>query len=142
MATQIQNPYEIGSIGNVIGNDQPKLSTIIIKAILGLFLGCFASGVIFAAIQTFSNFSIEKILSLSLVIGVFGFIIGIFIVVFYGLPVYLSLRKNGYANSYISLLEGAIPGFIICFFDMELGLTFLLFGCLSALFIHLLIERH
>jgi len=61
---------------------------------------------------TGASAGLEQILGTVAAVGIFGVLIGLPVVLLYGMPVFSLMRRLGYANRATAIVFGALPGLL------------------------------
>ncbi|WP_444996737.1 hypothetical protein [Aliikangiella sp. IMCC44359] len=118
-----------------------KYSKLYSKGLLGLFLGCVVGSTFAGIIEVYPSFEYMRVFSFLINGTLFGFLLGGIVLGLYGLPVYIALIDKNVANFLTVIAAGSLPGILAFSISSKLGLLVFLFGCPTALFMHILCMR-
>lgn len=106
------------------------------ESVFALFLCCICGSIIIGLIESFAESDFSLVLVFILNVTLYSFIIGIFTLAIYGVPMHILLIKMNYENYFTMSFLGALPGVLAFFINTEVGLLLLFFGTSTAIVIH------
>lgn len=106
------------------------------ESVFALFLCCISGSVIIGLIESFTESDFTLVFVFIPSVTLYSFIIGIFALAIYGVPLYILLLKTNNENYFTMSFLGVLPGILVFLINNELGLLVMFFGASTATVIH------